>query len=589
MARQEIGLDMKPETLARWGGVKQLDLPRSFWIGLVLLAPLIITTRVILLSIVHYTDEFSFIWLANAIVVIALLKNPTRTWPYIAAVAYGSYFLSNQISGAESSEIAVFATLCNMVEIFTVTVPLRYFGGDLNFTKIFPLLAFYILALIFAPILSGAMYAASFHYSPSPNVHIPELSDFGKIIWSWYLPHALGMAAIAPLGLCSSKKEFGALFSRQSLPGTIGLLLALISIFSCIHLWPSLPLAMLLLPIVVLFVFYLGFAGTTISVVAIAFFLEGNLALLDMSVGHRTPFVDENFIRMQFWLLAISATAMTLGAMLSEQRALNERLIEANEIAVTALQKAENLRMSAEAAARSKTLFLANMSHELRTPLNAIIGFSDIIKSGLFGPVGSSKYSEYASDIYASGKHLLSVISDVLDMSKIEAGKIELNPEPSDLCALIRFSTHTVETNAENIGITLITKIPRHPVLLNVDPRAIKQILLNLLSNAIKFTPKGGEVIVRLVHDEKGTSIEIEDTGIGIPLDQLPLLGKPFVQLKNDPMTTHEGTGLGLALARSLTEGHGGSLLIESALSRGTKVTVFLPVAIEYEQAKQLG
>ncbi|MDO8422855.1 MAG: HAMP domain-containing sensor histidine kinase, partial [Parvibaculum sp.] len=296
-----------------------------------------------------------------------------------------------------------------------------------------------------------------------------------------------------------------------------------------------------------------------------------------------------NFIRMQFWLLAISATAMTLGAMLSEQRALNERLIEANEIAVTALQKAENLRMSAEAAARSKTLFLANMSHELRTPLNAIIGFSDIIKSGLFGPVGSSKYSEYASDIYASGKHLLSVISDVLDMSKIEAGKIELNPEPSDLCALIRFSTHTVETNAENIGITLITKIPRHPVLLNVDPRAIKQILLNLLSNAIKFTPKGGEVIVRLVHDEKGTSIEIEDTGIGIPLDQLPLLGKPFVQLKNDPMTTHEGTGLGLALARSLTEGHGGSLLIESALSRGTKVTVFLPVAIEYEQAKQLG
>ncbi|NLS02886.1 PAS domain-containing protein [Rhizobium sp. P32RR-XVIII] len=230
----------------------------------------------------------------------------------------------------------------------------------------------------------------------------------------------------------------------------------------------------------------------------------------------------------------------------------------------------------AEAANKAKSEFLANMSHELRTPLNAILGFSDILQNQMFGPLGSLKYDEYAHDIHESGKHLLNVINDILDMSKIEAGHMRLQRETIDLAPLIEESLRftTMPAAAKNIvieqricdGMTLIA-----------DRRAMKQILLNLLSNAVKFTNEGGRVALRTRRDAFGVVVTIADTGIGIPRDALTKLGQPFEQVQNQYAKSKGGSGLGLAISRSLTTLHGGRMRIRSRESIGTVVSFRIP------------
>lgn len=232
----------------------------------------------------------------------------------------------------------------------------------------------------------------------------------------------------------------------------------------------------------------------------------------------------------------------------------------------------------AETANRSKSEFLANMSHELRTPLNAIIGFSEMMEAQLFGPLGAPKYEEYSSDIKASGQHLLDVINDILDMSKIEAGRMTLELETVDIKDIVEESLRLVSGRADIADVKL-----RNNVDINVpaqaDKRAVKQVLLNLLSNAIKFTPAGGEV--RITADATGDDdllrVIVEDTGIGIPKAALAKLGRPFEQVENQLSKKHNGTGLGLALSRSLVEMHGGALGIDSEEGLGTRVFFTLP------------
>lgn len=230
----------------------------------------------------------------------------------------------------------------------------------------------------------------------------------------------------------------------------------------------------------------------------------------------------------------------------------------------------------AEEANQAKSKFLANMSHELRTPLNAIIGFSEIMGSGLFGVLGSDKYQEYCHDILTSGKYLLEVINDILDMSKIEAGRMKLDMEPLDLSKILAESLRVVSGRADDKHLTLDADI-ESVISVVADRRAVKQIIVNLLSNSVKFTPDDGKVIVRSQVLEDSVILMIADTGIGIAPDSLRRLGKPFEQVESQLTKTYQGSGLGLAIARSLTNLHGGTMQLRSKLGSGTVVRITLP------------
>jgi two-component system cell cycle sensor histidine kinase PleC len=248
------------------------------------------------------------------------------------------------------------------------------------------------------------------------------------------------------------------------------------------------------------------------------------------------------------------------------------------------------LRESKEAVERAyaaKTQFLANMSHELRTPLNAIIGFSEMIHRQLLGPIGTEKYLEYIQGIRESGEHLLDLISDILDMSKIEAGKYELGYEEVNVIKTVRLAAHMMESRASDAGVRMIIdKISNENLMIVADRRAFLQVILNILSNAVKFTLKGGRVSVECAERKEFISLKFTDTGIGIPANKLASITNPFEQVSSHYTRDHEGTGLGLAITKELVEMHGGSLLIDSQVGVGTTVTVRLPYdASKYQKA----
>ena len=241
-------------------------------------------------------------------------------------------------------------------------------------------------------------------------------------------------------------------------------------------------------------------------------------------------------------------------------------------------RKYEEEKIRAEEANRSKSEFLANMSHELRTPLNAINGFSEIMLKEMFGPLGDERYTGYMNDILTSGQHLLELINDILDMSKIEAGKFQIQPEPTDAAELVEQSLRIVRGRAEEKRLQLRADVSDLPEL-EVDPRAFKQVIINLMSNAVKFTPEGGRVTVRGFLSGVGVAFQISDTGIGIAKDDLPRLGRPFEQIESQHSKSYQGSGLGLALSKSLIELHGGTLSIDSVLGEGTTVTIVIPIS----------
>jgi len=260
---------------------------------------------------------------------------------------------------------------------------------------------------------------------------------------------------------------------------------------------------------------------------------------------------------------------------------------QAEEVADLAEKYAEE-KTRAEEANQAKSKFLANMSHELRTPLNAIIGFSEIMESGMFGPLGSDKYREYCHDIHQSGQYLLDVINDILDMSKIEAGRIRLDAEPIELESFLNDAMRVVSGRANDKRLKLTARIGAG-IRLTADHRLLKQIILNLLSNAVKFTPEGGRVTIRARATAGGwVSVSIADTGIGIPEEALARLGRPFEQVESQLTKSHQGSGLGLAIAKSLTELHQGTMRIHSTLGRGTMVLLRLPVTRPATQREEL-
>ncbi|WP_343232387.1 sensor histidine kinase [Microvirga terricola] len=235
-------------------------------------------------------------------------------------------------------------------------------------------------------------------------------------------------------------------------------------------------------------------------------------------------------------------------------------------------------KAQAESANRAKSEFLANMSHELRTPLNAIIGFAEVMQSGIFGSLGSDKYEEYCTDIRTSGEYLLSVINDILDMSRIEAGRTSLKKQAVEVNASVHKALKLVSEQIKGKNLSVSVDVIPEDIVVTADERAIHQILVNLLQNATKFTSDGGCITVRTRQAGNAINIYVEDNGIGIPAQALHKLGRPFEQVETEFSKSYKGSGLGLAIARSLTELHGGTLRIKSQEGVGTIVLVHLPL-----------
>ncbi|HBH41429.1 MAG TPA: PAS domain-containing sensor histidine kinase [Rhizobiales bacterium] len=245
-------------------------------------------------------------------------------------------------------------------------------------------------------------------------------------------------------------------------------------------------------------------------------------------------------------------------------------------------------RDEAESASRAKTQFLANMSHELRTPLNAVIGFSEILNRELFGALGEARYRDYARLIHESGEHLLNVVNDILDISKIEAGKFKIVKEPFEVASLVKSCCDLMRHTAEQRSLSLIVDVAPGIPELPADKRACKQMLLNVISNAIKFTDPGGWVRVSARVEGESVELAVADNGIGIAEADLPKLGNPFVQANNSYDRSYDGAGLGLSVVKGLARLHGGQLELASTLGQGTTATILLPLDSPSESVEAL-
>jgi signal transduction histidine kinase len=283
----------------------------------------------------------------------------------------------------------------------------------------------------------------------------------------------------------------------------------------------------------------------------------------------------------QVWF-AIALTAVIIlivgfglvGALIDQH--LTELYAAKRELEATTARLSKALEL-ADAGSASKSQFLSIMSHELRTPLNAIIGFSEIIKGELFGPLGNARYHDYIADICRCGTHLLGVINDILDTSKFDAGRLELHEEPVDLRELIESVVKLMALQAQTAQVKLAADFRTEDNLLYADSKRMRQILLNLLSNAVKFTPEGGTVLVCVERRDGEYVVEVSDTGIGMASEQIPKALERFGQIDSSLSRKHEGTGLGLPLTKCLVELHGGTLTIDSTINRGTTVTAIFP------------
>jgi two-component system cell cycle sensor histidine kinase PleC len=303
------------------------------------------------------------------------------------------------------------------------------------------------------------------------------------------------------------------------------------------------------------------------------------VVFVSLSLSHESYPVNVGFAFLQICyigLIALTAKAVwQLSDDMLHLRAEKRTLIDKLQLALVETTAA---RTKAETASRTKSEFLANMSHELRTPLNAVLGFSEIIKDRAFGDGALDRYAEYGQHIHASGKHLLGLIGDILDLSKIEAGKRELDEGPVDLREQAADALRFVAMHAEKKRLKLELDAPA-AIVLRADERAIRQIIVNLLSNAVKFTPDGGSVTLALARStDGGAAIVVRDTGVGIKPDELEKVLERFGQARHDVANANDqGTGLGLPIVKGLVELHGGTMRMESTLGEGTTVTVILP------------
>ncbi len=310
------------------------------------------------------------------------------------------------------------------------------------------------------------------------------------------------------------------------------------------------------------------------------------VASYQVSALYLNPVPIKFYLSNNFFLVMASAVGLFSGY-------LQELYVRKSWVAQKTIESKNEqthvLLVEAQKANKSKSDFLANMSHELRTPLNAIIGFSEFISKELLGPVGTPKYLEYCTDINRSGTHLLSIINEILDLAKAEAGKLQLDEERVDLMECVDEALRTCQPTADS-GAVALSLQPTHaaPIIFG-DRRLLLQIVLNLISNAVKFTPSGGRVHVTLqANMQDGITVAVQDTGIGIPADNLERVMRPFEQVETTYARSHSGTGLGLPYSAKLAELHDGAIRLASELQKGTTATLWLPPSRLLESQPEL-
>jgi len=543
---------------------------RVSYFDLAFLAALIFVTDWGCVILTAYTGRIAAIWVANSILVASLLKRSGRDWPRMIGVAALAYFCAN-LASRDELLTAAGIMFGNITEVLIVAVPLRRLGFDKVFSRTEVLLFFYALVLICASPVSAAIAGITLHYS----IHTPVMA----VARSWYGADGLGLCLLVPFLMSVKPAAVKEMFGRDQVFGSALILACVLAITVMNVVDPRNASGFLYFPVLMLLTFQRGLAGGAVGLAIAA------TASFTLVFAHRTspvvaayPIAQQIAI-VQFYYAVIGFTLMMAGANLDERRKLERGLATAVKRSEASREEALLAKEVAERASTAKSTFLANMSHELRTPLNAVMGFSELIKNEYFGPIGDTRYREYAGLIHGAGSHLLDLITDVLDMSKIEAGKLELNKESVATVRIVHDCVELLEERAASAGVTLRVDTVGAPRAVDADRRALKQILLNLLSNAIKFTPSGGSITIAARPAGSFCALSVADTGVGIAAADLHRLGNPFVQLgKND--ANKPGTGLGLALVRALSEMHGGTLTVESTLGAGTTVTVTIPLAV---------
>jgi two-component system, cell cycle sensor histidine kinase PleC len=312
-------------------------------------------------------------------------------------------------------------------------------------------------------------------------------------------------------------------------------------------------------------ILYVATVPMTLAVV-VRLLMQGHpfyLAMAAMAVGLQVYFI--------FLAKGLNATALSMLEFRAEKDALIGEIEEEKSIS-------DEARRRAEAANIAKSRFLATMSHELRTPLNAILGFSEVMQCELLGPIQNKNYKEYAGNIHDSGRHLLQLINEILDLSRIEAGRYELHEEPVRLADIVEECRRLLALRAESKGLQMVLELDKELDQIWADERAIRQICLNLMSNALKFTPRGGRITLSVLHsDEGGQKLSVRDTGPGIPKEEIPRVMQAFGQGSLAHQTAEGGTGLGLPIVQNLVNLHGGTFQLLSELRKGTEAVVLLP------------
>ncbi|HET7853462.1 MAG TPA: MASE1 domain-containing protein [Candidatus Methylomirabilis sp.] len=525
------------------------------------------------------------VWPPSGIAFAAVLLWGYRVWPGIllgAFLANVVVFLANQ--SADLLTIVV-ASACisigNTLEALTGGWLLhRLVGARRPFERAQDVFKFVAVALLMC------LVSASIGPTSIAVAGMAPWSLYGTMWFTWWTGDTAGVLIVTPLLLAWSDdprirwapRRLGeiALFVLLVLAGRIGFREELFA-KEAHYLLGFIP---------ILFLVWAAFRFGQRETVTATFLLSG-IAIWDTLHGFG-PFVTEtpntSLLLLQTFLGTVAVTAMILAAVVGEGRRAEEALrtlnqkLEERVIERTAeLQEAMHVLQE---ALRVKSEFLANVSHELRTPLNSIIGFSELLEEHTAGPL-SEKHKRYAHNIWKSGKHLLRLINDLLDLSKMEAGKIELRPEAFQLPEALRGALTTLRPEAEAKGLKLQLDVETCPATLVADPTQFRQIIDNILSNAVKFTPQRGQVMViaRRIQDVF-VEIVVADTGIGIKAEDFAKLFQPFTQL--DPVLSKrfQGTGLGLALTKQLVELHGGHIWAESeGEGRGSTFTILLPVA----------
>jgi len=547
----------------------QGPLPRVSAFYLLALAGMIFAASWGCVVLTAHTGRVAAIWFANAILVASLLKHARRDWPQMLGVAAIAYFGADMLSH-DSALTGVGLTIANVVEVLIVATPLRWFGFDRVFSRTEVLLFFYALVIGVA-VTSSALVAAA-------TLHLTLGAPMAPVAHGWYGADALGLCLLVPFFMCVRLTALKTLFDREQIAGTVTLLACVVGVTVVCILLPRYSPAFLFFPVLVLLTFKRGFAGGAVGI-TIAASASFTLVYLHRASSYVAPHpIDVQVSIVQFYYAVVGFTIIMAGSALDDRRKLERWLAAAVKRAEASREEAVVAKDAAERANRAKSKFLANMSHELRTPLNAVLGFSELIKDEHFGAIGDRRYRDYADLIHSAGNHLLDLITDILDMSKIEAGKFELNRERVPVISIVKECADLIEESAAGAGVSLTIDTAGAPRDVHADRRALKQILLNLLSNAVKFTPAGGAVTLRARSAGTFCAFEVEDTGIGIAAEDLQRLGNPFVQLGNND-GSKPGTGLGLALVRALSEMHGGAFKVDSLEGHGTTATVTIPLA----------